>query len=41
MWNKRSNKFKCYGSLEYRPVIGANSAGGHGYGAFIIEFEDG
>jgi hypothetical protein len=41
MWSKKHDKFKCYGSLEYRPVMGANSAGGHGYGPFIVEFEGG
>jgi len=41
LWSKHHNKFKAYGSLEYRPVLGANSAGGFGYGAFIVEFEEG
>ena len=27
--------------MEYRPVIGANSTGGHGYGPLVVEFEDG
>ena len=41
MWSKYSDKFRAYGSLEYRPVMGANSAGGHGFGPFTVEFEDG
>lgn len=41
LWSNTHEKFKAYGSLEYRPVIGANSAGGHGYGPFYVEFEGG
>ncbi len=40
-WSKNHDKFKAYGSLEYRPVMGANSAGGHAFGPFYVEFEDG
>jgi hypothetical protein len=40
-WSKRHQKFRAYGSLEYRPVMGANSAGGHAFGPFKVEFEDG
>ena len=34
-------KFKIYGTIEYRVEIGTNSIIGHGYGPFIVEFEDG
>jgi Oxysterol-binding protein len=27
-----------FGTLEYRPVIGANSAGGHGFGPMTVHF---
>ena len=27
--------------MEFRPVIYPNTAGGHGYGAFVVEFEGG
>ncbi len=40
-WSKRHDKFRAYGSLEYRPVMGVNSAGGHAFGPFFVEFEDG
>ena len=38
LWSTHHEDFKVYGSLEYRPVIGANSAGGHGFGPLIVEF---
>lgn len=41
MWGKEDAKFSVHGYLEYRPVMGANSAGGHGYGPLIVEFEGG
>ena len=41
MWSKHHNNFHIHGSLEYRPEIGANTAGGHGYGPLIVEFEGG
>lgn len=41
LWNDHHRKFNIHGSLEYRPVIGANTAGGHGYGPLTVEFEGG
>jgi hypothetical protein len=39
-YSSSDNKtFEIYGSLEYRPVIGTNTAGGHGYGPMIVEFK--
>lgn len=32
---------QIHGSLEYRPYIGANTAGGFGHGAMVVEFGDG
>ncbi|CDW89867.1 oxysterol binding family protein [Stylonychia lemnae] len=41
LWSTHHQDFKVYGSLEYRQVIGANSAGGHGFGPLIVEFKGG
>ena len=41
LWSKYHDLFKAYGYLEYRPIMGANTAGGHGYGPFVVEFGDG
>ena len=41
LWNKRSDKFRVYGTLEYRPVVSPNSVLGHGYGPLTVEFSDG
>ena len=41
MWSKHHNKFQIHGYLEYRPLLGANTAGGNGYGPLIVEFEGG
>ena len=41
MWSKHHNRWQIHGSLEFRPVIYPNTAGGHGYGAFVVEFEGG
>ena len=41
MWSKHHKSFQIHGYLEYRPLIGVNTAGGNGYGPLCVEFEGG
>ena len=40
-YHVQGQDLQVHGSLEYRPFIGPNTAGGVGHGAMVIEFSDG